>query len=365
MLYSVFLILLFHIETAHWLRVSAPDGVLGLPTGDFSNLWAAGSLSRTRRFAVLYDPAAFQAWKAAAFGHPVLRNDWVYPPLVLPLAAVVSLLPLPLGFVLWSVGTIAGMVALLRRAGLGGAAVSFVLCSPANCLCLIYGQFGGLLGCLVVTSLVLAGRRPILAGVMLGLAALKPQLGLLTPLALCVRGRWRALGAGAATCLVLAALPAGLFGGACWRLYLTSGLAAARHLVVQPFGAGYQLTGTSVFWMFRSCHAGVALAAFAQIAAALAAAVAVIAVWRRDNDPLVRAALTAILMPLVAPYGFAADMVGYSIGLAVLTARRGGVTLGDSLLWLAPGYAALAAAITGRELMPLVVLAATLRFARR
>ena len=250
--FSVLLLFCWHIELAKWLPGTAPDGIFGLPTGDFSNLWSAGRLARSGNLPVLYGADAFTAWKQAAFGHAVTQNDWIYPPLVLPLGAVLSLLPVPLGFLLWSLGTMGAMVWLLRLAGLSWAVVVLGVGCPAEWLSLIYGQYGGILGCLTFAGLALAATRPVAAGIMLGLVTLKPQIGLLAPLAWLAAGRWRAIAVACAVFVVLAVVPALWFGPASWTLFLRHSGVMARALVEAKFGQGYQLTGTSVFWMLRS-----------------------------------------------------------------------------------------------------------------
>src|SRR5580698_2326668 len=146
---SLLLLFCWHIELAKWLPMTAPDGLLGLPTGDFSNLWSAGRLARGGHLPVLYGTDTFTSWKHAQFGHVVVRDDWIYPPMVLPLGAAISLLPVPLGFVLWNVGTLGVMVWLLRLTGLGWTVVALGVACPAEWLSLIYGQYGGIISCLV------------------------------------------------------------------------------------------------------------------------------------------------------------------------------------------------------------------------
>lgn len=86
------------------------------------------------------------------------------------------------------------------------------------------------------------------------------------------------------------------------------------------------------------------------------AASAAFRLWRGPGDRLVRASITMFLGLFIAPYGFGADMVGYSVGLALLAERRRWrVTLLDGLLWLWPGYVAIITQMTGILLTPLVV----------
>ena len=219
-LVCLLLLFCYHIELAKWLPGTAPDGIFGLPTGDFSNLWSAGRLARSGNLPILYGADAFTVWKHAEFGHAVTQNDWIYPPLVLPLGAALSFLPLPVGFILWSAGTLGAMVWLLRLAGLGWAAIALGVACPAEWLCLIYGQYGGMLGCLMFAGLALAATRPVAAGIMLGLVTLKPQIGLLVPFAWLAEGRWRAIGAACVVFVVLAVAPVVWFGPASWALFL-------------------------------------------------------------------------------------------------------------------------------------------------
>jgi hypothetical protein len=130
----------------------------------------------------------------------------------------------------------------------------------------------------------------------------------------------------------------------------------ATALVEARFGQGYQLTGTSVFWMCRSFGCGLHAAFAMQIVAAALATIATYRVWRMPGDPLPRVSLTMFLTFFILPYGFSADMVGYSIGLAILAQQRQWkVSLLDGLLWLAPGYTALLTASTGALLTPCIV----------
>jgi len=359
----------WHIELAKLLPATAPDSLLGLPLGDFPNLWCAGLLARHGDLATLYNAGLFQAWKARAFGHAVTQTPWIYPPLALPLGAALSALPLRAAFVVWELGTLGVMAWLLRQAGLSWAVVVLGGLCPAEWLCLIYGQYGGIISCLLFAGLSLAERRPVAAGIMLGLAALKPQTGLLVPVAWVAQGRLRAMLTAALVCAALAGLPVLLFGWGSWGLFFREAAPVAKALVDAPFGQGYQLTGTSVFWMLRSFGLSCAVADAAQICTALLAVVAAYWLWRREGDRLVQASLTMLLALFIAPYGFSADMVGYSVALAVLAQRRGWrVSLLDGLSWLWPGYAALVTQLTGLLLTPLVVALALfmgIRQARR
>jgi hypothetical protein len=71
--------------------------------------------------------------------------------------------------------------------------------------------------------------KPILAGIVLGLSVLKPQLTLLVPLVLAVSGRWKIAAAWAATAGALALVSVLLIGGQGLQDYLSL-LSEARHV---------------------------------------------------------------------------------------------------------------------------------------
>jgi hypothetical protein len=90
------------------------------------------------------------------------------------------------------------------------------LAAPSSAICVALGQTGFLIAGLLVGGLRMAPRRPVLGGVLLGLAAVKPQFALLVPVALVAAGSWRCLSAAATTGLAIAALSSAAFGWSIW-----------------------------------------------------------------------------------------------------------------------------------------------------
>ena len=78
------------------------------------------------------------------------------------------------------------------------------LAFPAVFVNIGHGHNGFLTAALLGTALVALDRRPIVAGMLFGLMAYKPQFGVMIPLVLIATGRWRAFAAAAATVLALA-----------------------------------------------------------------------------------------------------------------------------------------------------------------
>jgi hypothetical protein len=78
--------------------------------------------------------------------------------------------------------------------------------------CLISGQSSLLTAAMLVAIFALLDRKPVAAGVLIGLLSIKPQLGILFPFMLMASGRWRVFIAAAATALALAGVTAAIFG---------------------------------------------------------------------------------------------------------------------------------------------------------
>ena len=85
-----------------------------------------------------------------------------------------------------------------------------------------HGHNGFLTAALIGAALVSLDRRPLLAGVLIGLIAYKPQLGILFPLVLAATGRWRSFAAAAATIAALALITTLAFGVSVWDAFLAS-----------------------------------------------------------------------------------------------------------------------------------------------
>jgi hypothetical protein len=332
------------------------------PDCDFSIFWPAGVLARAGDFQTLYDPSLFAAWRAKFLFAQAQRLDWFYPPPALLPAAAISYLPFRAAFAAWTILQVIAAVLLLRWAKLPWGVVAAGLLSPAALWDMEMGQVEMLVGACVVAGLLMAKTAPRRAGALLAALMVKPQPGLLAPVALLARRGWRAIFAGVAVAAAVIGLETFCLGRAVWAAYLGGGLAVAGQTLDAAIPIGAE-RGVSVFWMLRSCGAGVGLARAAQALAALAAVLFTWRLWRRaEIGGLDRMAGAVLLSLLVTPYGYVDDMVAYSIALAALAQARGWrVDLADVLFFLWPAVCPVVFARTGLLLTPLVVAAAAAR----
>jgi hypothetical protein len=331
-----------------------------MPEEDFANLWAAGHLVRLGRLDWVYSSPLFEAWKQARFGASLRVQDWIYPPSVLLLGVPLSFLPLLPAFFLWDSVTLVIAILVLRWARLPWPILLVGLLGPATWRSLTLGQYGAITGALVIAGLMAAPGRPIRAGILLGLATLKPQQGVIVPVAWLAARAWRPIAAAAATLLALALLTSLLFGPHAWVLFFTNSSAMAKGILDLPPPQDNINTGVSVFWMCRTFGWQIGPSYDAQFAAAILAVGLTWFAWARPcADPLARIAFTACASLMITPYGYTSDMVAYSIGVAVIASRNGWrLRLVDVVLWFWPFYCTLVTKLSGLLLTPVFTAAA-------
>lgn len=192
---------------------------------DFLQFYVMGGFAGAAHPASAYDYSTFSAAQAALAGAPpggLPYYHFIYPPIILSFTYALGLMPFFAAFAVWVGGTIllyeAAVYAIVPRAAtLIAAAVPLAVVKNAQ-----LGQNGFLTAGLIALALISMERRPVLAGVFLGLLTYKPQFGLLFPLALIAGGQWRAIASAAAATLILAFATALVFGHDVWPAYLAS-----------------------------------------------------------------------------------------------------------------------------------------------
>src|SRR5690606_37204612 len=93
---------------------------------------------------------------------------------------------------------------------------------PATLWNVTAGQNGFLTAALIGGALTLLERRPVAAGICLGLLTYKPHFGLLFPAALIAAGHWRVLITAAATAALMVLASWLAFGTETWLAFFTA-----------------------------------------------------------------------------------------------------------------------------------------------
>ena len=292
------IIVAFGAVTVLATAVVAPDKVLT----DYLAHWTGGRMLLEGHGGLLYNGALQLDLRRQVIGETDELSWFVSPPFVAVLYASSAALPFGFSGLVWtvvSIGALALSAQLARPLAPAWLSESWrlvllVAAASAPVLRLLgSGQDSALLLLIWVagTRLLLA-RRDAAAGVVLALGLVKPQLVFLLPLVLLVQGRWKALGAFAATGIALLGLSVAAVGSATTRTFL-----------VLPFSDDY--------------HHGVQLGQ----------------AWLMQG-------ITALLTtPLPATGASAGQLVGSVLSTAIVlallvrVARRRGRSLGDAQLW--------------------------------
>ncbi|MCL6678066.1 DUF2029 domain-containing protein [Sphingomonas sp. RG327] len=258
------------------------DGTTLVVGRDFLNFWMAARASWAADPQRFYDLATYQAEVARMVGPGYLGQVWSYPPSIMLVAAPFAGLPYLPALALWTV--LGPLVLFLSvRTWIADRQLQIaLLLSPAAVFCVISGQFAFLATAVILNVLRLRQSRPWLAGALLGLLTLKPQLGLFFPVMLIAARDWRVIGGAIASAAGIVVATAMLWGVEPWLAYWTLGMPTQSRVLSDPQVLGGPFMPT-VFMNLRSAGVATSVAGWAQAAAALVA-VAMIA-WRFRSRP--------------------------------------------------------------------------------
>jgi hypothetical protein len=362
--YSLILLGTCVIAMAGWVALS--DGLIdrnGKPVGtDFSNVYAAGTLTWQGRSAQAYEPALQHAAEKAVFGgHEVPFYGWHYPPFFFAVAVLVAAVPYAWGLSVWLAASLAAYLAAMRAILPRPETLLVAVAFPAVFVNIGHGQNGFLTAALLGGALHWLDRRPWLAGLLIGCLAYKPQFGVLIPIALLAGGRWSTIGAAMVTVAALVAVSFVTLGGSVWHAFADS-MNFTQTVVLEQGGTGWEKI-QSVFSAVRMWGADVDLAYAAQIALALVLAASLAWLWQSDAAFELKASALATGSLLATPYVLDYDLVVLAVAIAFYARHglsRGFRTFEISLLaaaWIVPLISRGIAGATGIPLGLLVMLA--------
>ena len=304
------------------LRLAQAHGLLladGNPVfGDFIAFWSAGRLALDGRAELVHAWSAIQAVESEAVPGLRLFAPWNSPPHFLLIAAALALFPFPVAALIWlACGATLYFIAA-RKVLPDGRALAFALTLPAALYHLGSVQTGLCIAGASGLALYWLDARPLRAGALIGLLAIKPHLAILWPVYLALTGRWRAFAA-AALSLALFTLAAMLaFGWDSIPRFLEN-LAVSQHFIDSERVPN--ATFASLYGNLVALGVDNAPSMLIHVLSAAAALGAAILVFRGRDVRAQGAALCAATM-LVSPYLFFYDATLLALGAAVLGAPR-------------------------------------------
>jgi len=317
----------FLLTGAHGLVLASGQPIFG----DFIAFWSAGRAALDGHTAEVHDVATIRAYHEAAAPGVRYIAPWNSPPTFLLIASALAALPYP----------VAALVFLAAGAAIYLYAARLILPAPRALILAVtlpaalyhFGtvQTGLLIAGVSALALVWLDKRPLTAGALVGLLAIKPHLALLWPVLLALSGRWRAFGAAAMSTLAFVVLAGLVFGFDAYARFFEN-LSASQNMI-----SSQRITTPA----YASLYANVLGLGAPQIVALVLQAVSALAavgvfgwvVLRVARLPLndegsfasSRAAAGAALCAatlLISPYLFFYDFTLLAVGAALLGAPR-------------------------------------------
>ncbi|OCJ09695.1 hypothetical protein A6U86_26400 [Rhizobium sp. AC27/96] len=330
----------FYFQESLWTLT--PDGfsVISdrLPYWDFTNLWAGTLMALKGNVAYLFDAEAYRQ-ELRVILSPLLPNqEWSYPPSMLLFGIPFASLPIFVAYLAWTLGTLFLLFLATKPLDLAWWVRLLIVVSPAAVMDVVFGQNGALTTALLLSGLLLAPSRPIIAGILFGLLTVKPQLGVLVPFCLLASGNYRAILSAIVTTLCLVIATGLLFGFNVWLLFLTETRPLMTAILEAPFPQGYQMNAVTFFVLARSWGLGLAASYALQLAASLVAIVTTLWLWRRKTaiDHRSKACLTALLTLIAMPYGYSYDTIALNVAIAYFFCNYRGLSIFLGVAWLYP-----------------------------
>lgn len=285
---------------------------------DFRTFWSASYLAMEGKAVAAYDPYTLsKVWHGISpyskYVNTVtsdLKSElelryWLYPPTFYLVIFPLSLMPLFPSLLIYITITLSGYIAVLRQIIRGRDAMMCLAAFPAVWLNLRLGQNGFLVAALSGAALLNLERRPLIAGVFIGLLSIKPHLVLLFPVALIAIGSWQTFFMALGVVFILMLLSVEIFGSGILPAWLNS-LEIARHNLEYSNLLHYS---PSVFASLRILEVPLKISYFVHFFVAISVAIILWKLWRNCLSwPIRNAALitsTLLMSPHIMDYDLA------------------------------------------------------------
>jgi len=331
----------FILNTAKMvIDVNAPDFAGEAVKIDFTAFWAGARLAVEGRAIAAFDPNVLREAMAVQPSSEPGDLLWLYPPFWHMVVTPLGYLPFSAAYIVYSlVGLTLYCLVMMPLAKPLPGGIGLVLAGPAVLIILTLGNNSLYLTAGLAAVIATLGRgQAMLAGAILALMTVKPQLGLMIPFALAFGGYWRTiLWAMIGTAIVLV-LSTSVMGLDYWRAFLQS----TAFMSEAMRGDLVRFDRMMTWYAFaRLTGAGHDIAYPIQLLVMLACAAAVSWVWSRRGATLdLKAAALCTAAPMATPYAFHYEMT-LALVAAMFLARDGfGASRGEKLLllalWLGP-----------------------------
>lgn len=288
----------------------------GQPLGHhFIAFWGASRLALDGLTSSLFDAGAILAAERLAI--PLLQTSvtWHGAPTSLFLILPLALLPYSLSLAVWTLGGLTALASVLRKMAPQPQTVLLLFAFPGTFINLFQGQSGFIVAAIMGGALLLLERKPIRAGILIGLLCIRPQFLPVVLIALACGRHWTALAAASATATVFMLFSLLTFGMQPWIAFWDD-MVMLRGLL--DHGALPLTNMPSVYATFRLLGLGAGPAYAMHFIVALCATALTGVIWWRNPSLPLRAAILVTATLIATPTIFDYDLAILAIPLALL-----------------------------------------------
>jgi len=310
-----------YVATISWIAPVPRDGTSLAVGRDFLNFWMYGRSAWSANPSAFYDIGTYHDAIRALLGYSLNGQNWSYPPSVMLLAAPFGKLSYLTALAIWTGLGLALFIRVAWREVKDWRVLLPVMISPAALMCLISGQSAFVTGAVLISVFALLDRRPLVAGFLIGLLTIKPQLGLLFPFFLIASARWKVFVAAAMTTFAIVAITTAIFGNQVWWDFIQKGLPVQGLVLADPDRIATPFFPT-IFMNLRGLDLPYAAAMSVQAVFSMFAIGSLVwaAAKRRDANPATVMALFFACTVCASPYLLSYDLVPLTFAAVVLLA---------------------------------------------
>ncbi|MFC6655339.1 glycosyltransferase family 87 protein [Roseibium salinum] len=280
----------------------SPNGTLMM---DYLSFWLAGKQVLLGTPELVYVPSEFAAIQKDLSGSDTTFG-FFYPPTFQLMQSLFAVLPYKAAFISFVALTTALLFFACRLITGQWLLAACLIIVPACANNAFHGQNAALTAALYAFFLVgMERNRTVWAGIAIGILTIKPQLGILIPVALIAGMHWRTFLSASVTTLLFAGLSAAVLGIGVWQAFWTQAPVASAVMELGGVEWGKMI---SVYGSGRIAGLGYEASMAVQIAFSIAALVSVFVAWRRSDALVVRAPVLVGGALLVTPFAMSYDM---------------------------------------------------------
>jgi hypothetical protein len=289
----------------------------GRPLGtDFTSFYSAAQLALDNRAPLAYDFAAqFEAEKIAL--GPELSDfySFSYPPTFILILMPLGTLPYLFALFVWQGLSLALFVFMVVQLSERREAVLLTLAFPAVFVTLGHGQNSFLTAGLFAGALYYLDRKPMLAGLLIGLLTFKPHLSVLIPFALIVSGRWRVFFSACISAVSFILVSWMAFGTETWSAFFAS-TGKTASVLNEGMVSFYKMQ--SLYTSLRAMGFDVNIAYALHGVSALFVVIVVLWVWHRNVDLRLKSAVLGTGSLMMSPFLLDYDLTILAIPIACM-----------------------------------------------